>query len=423
MAFTKKPIKGMTDFPPADMRLRNSVLDEIKRTYAQFGFAQIETPMMEHIGNLTSKQGGDNEKLIFKVLKRGAAFARAYESGNPDELVAEGLRYDLTVPLARFYANNKEQLPSPFRALQVGPVWRADQPAKGRFRQFVQCDIDVLGDATCLAEIELITATSKALSRVLSAAGIKEFTVHVNDRRILQAAALKAGFAEDEIGSALISLDKLDKIGFDGVRAELLENGAPEQVADAYLDLFRNSKRGAFSAAFCNKVDADGLEEVSKNLDEIVSAVHDVSDEGVHVEFDPTLVRGMGYYTGPIFEVTVDGFGISIAGGGRYDEMIGKFSGEDVCACGFSIGFERIIALLKDAGVASLDEAHEEGSVAFLIDGKTLPWQRREVLKQAQELRDQGRNVAVLPMRKNMKRQIATLEGEGFTEFNKVYAD
>ena len=423
MSFTKKPIKGMTDFPPADMRLRNSVLDEIKRTYAEFGFAQIETPMMEHIGNLTSKQGGDNEKLIFKVLKRGAAFSRAYESGDPDQLVAEGLRYDLTVPLARFYANNKEQLPSPFRALQVGPVWRADQPAKGRFRQFVQCDIDVLGDATNLAEIELITATSKALSRVLSAAGIKEFTVHVNDRRILQAAALRAGFAEDAIGSALVSLDKLDKIGFDGVRAELLENGAPEQVVDAYLDLFRDAKQGTFSAAFCNKVDADGLEEVSKNLDEIVSAVHEVSDEGVHVEFDPTLVRGMGYYTGPIFEVTVDGFGISIAGGGRYDEMIGKFSGEDVCACGFSIGFERIIAVLKDAGVASLDEAHDEGAIAFLVDGKTLPWQRREALRQAQELRDQGRRVAVLPMRKNMKRQIKTLEEQGFKEFKKVYAD
>ena len=423
MAFSKKPVKGMTDFMPADMRLRNSVLAEIRRTYAQFGFAQIETPMMEHIGNLTSKQGGDNEKLIFKIQKRGAALARAWESGDRDALVDNGLRYDLTVPLARFYANNKEQLPNPFRALQVGPVWRADQPAKGRFRQFVQCDIDVLGDATNFAEIELITATSKALERVLSAAGVKEFTVHVNDRRILQAAALKAGFAEDELSGVLVTLDKLDKIGFDGVRAELLENGASEQVADTYLDLFRTSKRGAFSAAFCNKVDADGLEDVSKNLDEIVSATHTLTGEGAHVEFDPTLVRGMGYYTGPIFEVTIDGLGISIAGGGRYDEMIGKFSGEDVCACGFSIGFERIIAVLKDAGVASLDEAQGEKAVAFLVDGKTLPWQRLEALKRAQELRDQGCNVAVLPMRKNMKRQIQTLEAEGFTQFEKVYAD
>lgn len=423
MSFSKKPVKGMTDFPPGDMRLRESVLAEIKRTYAQYGFAQIETPCMEHIGNLTSKQGGDNEKLIFKVQKRGAALARAWESGDRDELVDNGLRYDLTVPLARFYANNKEQLPSPFRALQIGPVWRADQPAKGRFRQFVQCDIDVLGDATNLAEIELITATSKALSRVLSAADIKEFTVNVNDRRILQAAALRAGFAEDEVGGALITLDKLDKIGFDGVRAELLENGTSEQVADAYLDLFRDAKRGTFSAAFCNRVDADGLEGISQNLDAIIAAAATLTDESVYVEFNPTLVRGMGYYTGPIFEVTVDGLGISIAGGGRYDEMIGKFSGEDVCACGFSIGFERIITILKDAGVTSLGEAHDEGAVAFLIDGKTITWQRREALKQAQELRDQGRRVAVLPMRKNMKRQIQTLEAEGFTEFVKVYAD
>jgi len=423
MAFTKKPIKGMTDFPPADMRLRNSVLDEIKRTYTQFGFAQIETPMMEHIGNLMSKQGGDNEKLIFKVLKRGAAFARAYESGDPDELVAEGLRYDLTVPLARFYANNKEQLPSPFRALQVGPVWRADQPAKGRFRQFVQCDIDVLGDATCLAEIELITATSKALSRVLSAAGVKEFTVHVNDRRILQAAALKAGFAEDEVGSALISLDKLDKIGFDGVRAELLENGADEATADGYLDLFRAESDDTFSAAFCNAVDAEGLASVAANLDEIIAAAMALTDEGVNIVFDPTLVRGMGYYTGPIFEVTVDNFGISIAGGGRYDEMIGKFSGEDVCACGFSIGFERIIALLRDAGVTDLGEGNTQGRVVFLVDAKATPEKRREALKSAHALRNEGRDVAVLPLRKNAKRQIQTLEAEGFTEFNKVYAD
>ncbi|MBE6473497.1 MAG: histidine--tRNA ligase [Coriobacteriaceae bacterium] len=423
MTFTKKPIKGMTDFPPADMRLRNSVLDEIKRTYAQFGFAQIETPMMEHIGNLTSKQGGDNEKLIFKVLKRGAAFARAYESGDPDELVAEGLRYDLTVPLARFYANNKEQLPSPFRALQTGAVWRADQPAKGRFRQFVQCDIDVLGDATNLAEIELITATSKALSRILGSAGVSSFTVHVNDRRILQAAALRAGFAEEDLGGVLVTLDKLDKIGFDGVRAELLENGADEATADGYLDLFRAESGDTFSAAFCNAVDAEGLASVAANLDEIIAAAAALTDEGVNIVFDPTLVRGMGYYTGPIFEVTVDNFGISIAGGGRYDEMIGKFSGEDVCACGFSIGFERIIAVLKDAGVASLDEADAEGAVAFLVDGKASVEKRLEALRQANELRASGRNAAVLPMRKNMKRQIATLEDEGFTEFNKIYAD
>ena len=421
MAFSKKPVKGMTDFLPADMRLRESVLADIKRTYAQYGFAQIETPMMEHIGNLTSKQGGDNEKLIFKVQKRGAALARAWESGNRDELVDNGLRYDLTVPLARFYANNKEQLPSPFRALQVGPVWRADQPAKGRFRQFTQCDIDVLGDATNLAEIELITATSDALSRVLGRAGISQFTVHVNDRRILQAAALRAGFAEEDLGGVLVTLDKLDKIGFDGVRAELLENGAEEAVADTYLNLFRNGAYDTFSAGFCGTVDSEGLAEVAENLDAIIAAAASLTGEGVQIEFDPTLVRGMGYYTGPIFEVTVDNFGISIAGGGRYDEMIGKFSGEDVCACGFSIGFERIIAVLRDADVAG--EAESGDAVAFLVDAKADSARRLDALRQAQQLRAEGKTAAVLPMRKNMKRQIQTLEAEGFTEFVKVYAN
>lgn len=423
MTFAKKPIKGMADFAPADMRLRNSVLDEIKRTYAQYGFAQIETPCMEHIGNLTSKQGGDNEKLIFKVLKRGAAFARAWESGNADELVAEGLRYDLTVPLARFYANNKEQLPNPFRALQTGPVWRADQPAKGRFRQFVQCDIDVLGDATNLAEIELICATSTALSRILGAAGSDKFTVHVNDRRILQAAALKAGFAEEDLGGVLVTLDKLDKIGFDGVRAELLDGGASPQTVEAYLSLFENDLGDTFSAEFCAQVDEEGLADVAANLDEIIGTTAALTPEGVQIVFDPTLVRGMGYYTGPIFEVTVDSFGISIAGGGRYDQMIGKFSGEDVCACGFSIGFERIIAVLKDAGVSALSDDADEGAVAFLVDAKASRDKRTEAMRQAQALRETGRAVAVLPMRKNMKRQIQTLEAEGFTQFEKIYAD
>ena len=421
MAFSKKPVKGMTDFMPADMRLRESVLADIKRTYAQYGFAQIETPMMEHIGNLTSKQGGDNEKLIFKVQKRGAALARAWETGDRDELVDNGLRYDLTVPLARFYANNKEQLPSPFRALQVGPVWRADQPARGRFRQFTQCDIDVLGDATNLAEIELITATSDALSRVLGRAGINNFTVHVNDRRILQAAALRAGFAKEDLGGVLVTLDKLDKVGFDGVRAELLENGAEEAVADAYLNLFRNSADDTFSAGFCNTVDAEGLVDVAANLDAIIAAAASLTGDGVQIEFDPTLVRGMGYYTGPIFEVTVDNFGISIAGGGRYDEMIGKFSGEDVCACGFSIGFERIIAVLRDADVTG--EAESGDAVAFLVDAKADSARRLDALRQAQQLRAEGKTAAVLPMRKNMKRQIQTLEAEGFTEFVKIYSD
>ncbi len=423
MAFTKKPIKGMTDFLPADMALRNLVLDDIKRTYGSFGFSQIETPMMEHIENLTSKQGGDNEKLIFKVLKRGAALQRAWDAGELDGLVDNGLRYDLTVPLARFYANNKDALPSPFRALQIGPVWRADQPAKGRFRQFVQCDIDVLDDATNLAEIELITATSAALLRALGRAGIEQITIHVNDRRILVAAALQAGFAEEDVAGALITLDKLDKIGFEGVSAELLENGASEAAVQAYLGLFGEGGDTTSATAFCSVLNDADLAEVAANLDQIIDSATALTADGVQVAFDPTLVRGMGYYTGPIFEVTIDQLGISIAGGGRYDKMVGKFSGEDVCACGFSIGFERIIAVLRDAGVSAASDETVQGGVAILVDPKAAGEQRMEALQHAQQLRSEGRQVAVLPMRKNMKHQIASLEAGGFTEFEKLYSD
>lgn len=422
MAFSKKPVKGMTDFLPADMQLREAVLSRIKGIYGSYGFAQIETPMVEHIGNLTSKQGGDNEKLIFKIQKRGAAFARALESGNPEELVDNGLRYDLTVPLARFYANNKEALPNPFRALQVGPVWRADQPAKGRFRQFVQLDIDVLGDSTNLAEIELIAATSSALREVLAPAGIGGLTVHVNDRRILMAAARKAGFGEEALAGVLITLDKLDKIGFDGVRSELLEGDADEAVVDRYLGYFSTEADRTSARSFCDAIGEEALGAVADNLDEIIAHASALTGAEVRIAFDPTLVRGMGYYTGPIFEVTVDGFGISIAGGGRYDEMIGKFSGEEVCACGFSIGFERIISLLKDAHASAAEEGGCQAT-AFLVDGRADGPLRLKALKEAQELRAAGGRAAVFPMRKNMKRQIASLEEEGFTDFRKVYAD
>ena len=225
MKFIKTPVKGMCDMLPADMRLREHVLSMIKTTYATYGFMQIETPVMEHIENLTSKQGGDNEKLIFKVMKRGAELTRALEKG--DELADNGLRYDLTLPLARYYANNREKLPTPFKAMQLGNVWRADNPQKGRFRQFTQCDIDILGDDSSLAESELITATATMLSQIFAEIGVTDFTVHINDRQILSAVALAAGFAEEDIGSVLISLDKFDKIGLDGIRTDLLQNGYP----------------------------------------------------------------------------------------------------------------------------------------------------------------------------------------------------
>ncbi len=419
MKFIKTPVKGMCDMLPSDMRLREHILSMIKETYSSYGFMQIETPVMEHIENLTSKQGGDNEKLIFKVMKRGAELSRALAKGD-GELADNGLRYDLTVPLARYYANNKEKLPTPFKALQMGNVWRADNPQKGRFRQFTQCDIDILGDETNLAEIELITATADMLSRIFAEVKITDFTVHINDRQILRAAALQAGFAEEEIGSVLISLDKFDKIGLEGIKKELLENGYDAEAVERYLGLYTEIPENISAAAFCEGISGEYLPQGTvEALDEILSCVKPMLNPGVKIVFDPTLVRGMGYYTGPIFEVSIDDYNFSIAGGGRYDKMIGKFSGQDVCASGFSIGFERIVTILKDHMENPFQIS--ENNVAFLIE-KRVPMERRqEIFARAKELRAAGTTVTIQPMKKNVKRQVELLEAEGYTKFEKVY--
>ncbi len=420
MKFVKTPVKGMVDMLPADMRLREHILGMIKKTYAAYGFMQIETPVMEHIENLTSKQGGDNEKLIFKVMKRGAELQRAIDSGS-GEYADNGLRYDLTVPLARYYANNKEKLTTPFKALQIGNVWRADNPQKGRFRQFTQCDIDILGDDTNLAEIELIAATSGMLSQIFAEVGITDFTIHINDRRILRAAALKAGFDEEAIGAVLISLDKYDKIGAEGIRKELVEDGYAPEAVDKYLALYEAGHEPELQA-FCDEIGQEFLDpEVAEGMAEIISCAGAMISDHVRIVFDPTLVRGMGYYTGTIFEVSIDGYNFSIAGGGRYDKMIGRFSGQDVSACGFSIGFERIITIVKDKMGEQMSVP--EDSVAILIDKRVPVEKKMEVFKKAKAMRDEGITVTIQPMRKNMKQQIHMLEEEGYRQFEKVYRD
>ena len=419
MKFIKTPVKGMCDMLPSDMRLREHVLSMIKKSYGQYGFMQIETPIVEHIENLTSKQGGDNEKLIFKVMKRGADLQRAIAKGD-GEYADNGLRYDLTLPLARYYACNKEQLPTPFKALQMGNVYRADNPQKGRFRQFTQCDIDILGDSSNLAEIELITATASMLSQIFAEIDVEGFTIHINDRRMLSAVALCAGFAEEDIGSVLISLDKFDKIGLDGIEKELVENGYPQETVEKYLNVYRAVREGITIEEFCADISEEFLTaQVKGNLADIIESVHPVLAQGVKIVFDPTLVRGMGYYTGPIFEITMDGYNFSIAGGGRYDKMIGKFSGQDVPASGFSIGFERIVTILKDH--MKNGSRLPEGSVAYLIGNKVALERKVEVLAQARKMREQGLTVTVMPMAKNIKHQIELLEAEGFTKFEKIY--
>jgi histidyl-tRNA synthetase len=420
MAFIKITVKGMADMLPEDMRLREHVLGMIKETYAKYGFMQIETPMMEHIENLTSKQGGDNEKLIFKVMKRGRDLEKAIAAGN-HEYADNGMRYDLTVPLSRYYANNREQLPSPFKSLQTGSVWRADNPQKGRFRQFTQCDIDILGDDSNLAEIELISATSDMLTKIFAEAGIKDFTIHINDRQILFAIAMQAGFTEEEVPSVLITLDKFDKIGLEGIEKELLENGYDETVVKKYLSIYDNTD--AISCEeFCGRIDSRYLsEEAAANISEIISLSKQMTGENVSVMFDPTLVRGMGYYTGPIFEITLDEYSFSVAGGGRYDKMIGKFSGQDVSASGFSIGFERIITILKDKLESGIKI--DSDNVAILVDKNADVEKKRAVFEEAKKLRANGKTVSIQPMKKNVKQQILKLEKEGYTEFKKVSKD
>ena len=416
MALIKKSVTGMKDILPEEMFIRDYLINIIKKTYGSFGFTSIETPAMEHIENLLSKQGGDNEKLIFKILKRGEKL-KLENIKDENDLVDAGLRYDLTLPLARYYSNNQANLPNPFKALQIGNVYRADRPQKGRFRQFTQCDIDILGEASNLAEIELILATTKALSEIAKG---KHFTLRINDRRILMAMALYAGYDEDNIGNVFIILDKMDKIGMDGVKKELTELDGEEKCSK-YLSLFEGLKDNT-KAVLSLKDKLKGFIEdgVLDSLCEIMDTVLEVNTNDFSLVFDPTLVRGMGYYTGTIFEVSMEGFSGSVAGGGRYDKMIGRFTGNDTPACGFSIGFERIITILLDAGFKIPDESRK---IAFLyeknIDGNVL----KDILKEASSLREAGNIVLVSKMNKNKKFQKEGLEKQGYTEFKEFYKE
>ena len=400
----KSPVKGMRDILPSDMTVREYVLGIIEQVASRAGYQRIETPAMEHLENLQSKDGGENEKLIFKVLKRGEALERAMR--DDEEISDIALRYDLTVPLARYMAANGNELAMPFKALQIGPVWRADAPQKGRFRQFMQCDMDIIGDGSVLAEIDILRTALAILERICSEAGIAGLTVRVNDRRILAAAAEYAGF--DNYESVLISLDKLDKIGADGVKAELIERGCETPAVEKLLSLFES---GLGVREFGERVGVDN--EVISNLEAIMGAI-----EGVKVVFDPTLVRGMGYYTGPIFECSAEGLGSSIAGGGRYDKMIGKFSGQDVPACGFSIGFERLVTILQDKGFVPTDKGMKK---AILVSKKVSSEKYREIMARAEEMRGSGETVSVMMMARNLGRQIELLERSGYGEFEKVY--
>ncbi|MCI8358254.1 MAG: histidine--tRNA ligase [Lachnospiraceae bacterium] len=414
MALSKKPVTGMKDILPEEMEIRDYVISVIKETYKEFGFTSIETPCVENIANLNCKAGGENEKLIFKILKRGEKL-RLEEAESADELVDGGLRYDLTVPLVRYYSNHVNELPSPFKALQMGNVWRADRPQRGRYRQFMQCDIDILGEPSNLAEIELILATTTTLGRL----GFHNFQIRINDRQILKAMAAYSGFAEEDYDQVFIILDKMDKIGADGVRAELLETGYTEEQAEKYLGLFRGMEEADEPIAYITDILSAFLPEgVKESFQEIIGSVEAVKGDFFELVFDPTLVRGMSYYTGTIFEIAMPEFGGSCGGGGRYDKMVGKFTGNDVPACGFSIGFERIILLLLESGFRIPGKGKR---TAYLLE-KGIPAETLcQVLKQAQEERAGGSQVLVVRMNKNKKFQKEQLTAQGYEEFREFY--
>lgn len=414
MALSKKPVTGMKEILPEEMKIRNYVMDVIKETYSAFGFTQIETPCVENIANLSNKQGGENEKLIFKILKRGEKLNLETAQTEMD-VVDNGLRYDLTVPLVRFYSNNANNLPSPFKALQMGNVWRADRPQRGRYRQFMQCDIDILGEPSNLAEIELILATTTTLGKL----GFKNFQIRINERRILKAMAAYSGFPEESYDSVFIILDKMDKIGLEGVKEELIKYDFDEESVEKYTNLFKEIENKENPVTYlAEKLDGFIDDDVKQWMEEIIDSVRATKASEFEIVFDPTLVRGMSYYTGTIFEIAIPEFGGSCGGGGRYDKMVGNFTGRDVPACGFSIGFERIVLLLMEQG---FKVPTENKKVAYLIEKGVNGERLCEVIAKAQEERKTGNQVLVARMNKNKKFQKSQLEEQGYNEFKEFY--
>lgn len=420
MAFVKKSMTGMKDILPKEMELREYLLGIIQSSYKSYGFNRIETPALEDISNLTGGQGGDNEKLIFKILKRGEKL-NLETAQKENDLVDAGLRYDLTVPLARYYANNSDKLISPFKSLQIGSVWRAERPQKGRFRQFTQCDIDILGDATNAAEIELILATTEVLSKLCPK---NKFTLRINDRNILSALVKASGIEEKDMSAVFIILDKLDKIGIEGVKKELTELGIDKEKVENYIAIINkleSSTDNKFKLEFIRENTKEFLpDDCIDGLLTIINVVEECKTADFNIIFDASLVRGMGYYTGTIFEVSMEGFSGSVAGGGRYDKVIGKFSSKEVPACGFSIGFERIVTILTEE---NFEPEKEPVKKAYLYEKGLNDSAFIDILHKAKEDRKKGLTVLVTAMNKNKKFQKEQLSLQGYTEFTEVYRE
>lgn len=396
---SSKPVRGARDILPEEMRVRDHLEQTIAGIYRAHGFSRIETPALENIDLLLGSEGGDNLKMLFTILKRGDKLAPKAGATSRD-LCDMGLRYDLTLPLSRFYANNAEQLELPFKAIQIGNVFRAERPQKGRFRAFKQCDIDIIGDPDVTAEIELIATTAKALM----AAGFEDFTIKVNDRRLLTAFITAAGFNAGDVGSVCISLDKADKIGAAGVKAELAEKGYDAAMVDAFVD-------AAAEVTLDNIAEKVADAAAVADLKRVIDTVTTLAAGRYRIAFDFTLIRGMGYYTGQVFEVRWGDVGYSIAGGGRYDNMIGKYAKQSVPAVGFSIGFERIVGLLMER---EADAVPAERRVALFHAADA---DMAAVIAQADTLREAGCSVNLITQKKKLGKQIGHCEAAGYAGF------
>ena len=410
MITNTNPAEGMRDLSPKEVELRNYVTGIITESYKKFGFAQIDTPCVERINFLTSGDGGDNEKMLFKILKRGDKLNLS-EASKEQDLVDLGLRYDLTVPLCRFYANNRTKLPQHFKVIQVGSVWRAERPQKGRYRQFTQCDIDIIGTPGVIAEIQLILATASALQQL----SFTNFTVRINDRRVLESFAAYCGFEESSFGKVFVILDKLDKIGIDGVQNELQKSGFPDSSVIKFIEIVKETSNTELTVEIIEKLLPNISENALADLKQVIETISGQSNNHYSIKLDLSLVRGMGYYTGQIFEIGIDGFGSSIAGGGRYDKMIGKILNgkEDIPACGFSIGFERVVAILEER---QFKVSNLSNKVALLYDSDLLSYDL--LLSEAQRIRNEGAIVSIeLHNKKNTKKQLDNLTEQGFTTF------
>ncbi len=401
MANSVQPVRGTRDYLPQEVRVRDAIKSVILRSYENNGFSKIQTPMLEDIDRLDKSDGGENLNMIFRILKRGQKLDLNKEGLTEKDLADMGLRFDLTLPLCRYFANNRAHLRLPFKVIQIGQVFRAERPQKGRLRQFYQCDIDIIGDSSPEAEIELIHTTAKTLMKL----GFDDFTVRINDRRILFDMIESAGFPTEDVLSVCISFDKLDKIGIEGVKEELKEKGFESAAIERFTKAIETGESlgVAAMAEYCND------QSVINQLEYIIDSVRELGKGKYKIEYDKSLVRGMGYYTGTIFEIVSPRFNSSIAGGGRYDKMIGKMIGEDVPAVGFSIGFERIAEILLNS--EDMKFKFDEKRLALLYEkGDDFV----TVIEKADKLREEGYDVCTMVKAKKLGKQFASLEAEGY---------